>query len=215
MPKKENAMENNGMITLTKAEMLEEWKKRKGFYSGVRSCDVEREDGVDLDGVLQREMDDWYNKMLREAPSEMLPIENIAKECPATVDARRAVTVDLPARCVRVLALRLDCWAADVTQFSAPGSDDAEAQRSEWTQAGTERPVVVAGVRRLTAYSAAATDKASIASLLAVCRPSAPTASGLTPGHGKTESLRMFSGLSAARTPGAELVLPFGQDRQS
>ena len=69
MLKKENAMENNGMITLTKAEMLEEWKKRKGFYSGVRSCDVEREDGVDLDGVLQREMDDWYNKMLREAPS--------------------------------------------------------------------------------------------------------------------------------------------------
>lgn len=64
LPKKENAMENNGMITLTKAEMLEEWKKRKGFYSGVRSCDVEREDGVDLDGVLQREMDDWYNKML-------------------------------------------------------------------------------------------------------------------------------------------------------
>ena len=172
LPKKENAMENNGMITLTKAEMLEEWKKRKGFYSGVRSCDVEREDGVDLDGVLQREMDDWYNKMLREAPSEMLPIENIAKECPATVDARRAVTVDLPARCVRVLALRLDCWAADVTQFAAPGSDDAEAQRSEWTQAGTERPVVVAGVRRLTAYSAAAPDKASIASLLAVCRPS-------------------------------------------
>lgn len=46
LPKKENAMENNGMITLTKAEMLEEWKKRKGFYSGVRSCDVEREDGV-------------------------------------------------------------------------------------------------------------------------------------------------------------------------
>ena len=44
LPKKENAMENNGMITLTKAEMLEEWKKRKGFYSGVRSCDVERED---------------------------------------------------------------------------------------------------------------------------------------------------------------------------
>lgn len=127
---------------------------------------------MDLDGVLQREMDDWYNKMLREAPSEMLPIENIAKECPATVDARRAVTVDLPARCVRALALRLDCWAADVTQFAAPGSDDAEAQRSEWTQAGTERPVVVAGVRRLTAYSAAATDKASIASLLAVCRPS-------------------------------------------
>lgn len=121
LPKKENAMENNGMITLTKAEMLEEWKKRKGFYSGVRSCDVEREDGVDLDGVLQREMDDWYNKMLREAPSEMLPIENIAKDCPATVDARRAVTVDLPARCVRVLALRLDCWAADVTQFAAPG----------------------------------------------------------------------------------------------
>ena len=129
LPKKENAMENNGMITLTKAEMLEEWKKRKGFYSGVRSCDVEREDGVDLDGVLQREMDDWYNKMLREAPSEMLPIENIAKDCPATVDARRAVTVDLPARCVRALALRLDCWAADVTQFAAPGSDDAEAQR--------------------------------------------------------------------------------------
>lgn len=54
LPKKENAMENNGMITLTKAEMLEEWKKRKGFYSGVRSCDVEREDGVDLDGIFSR-----------------------------------------------------------------------------------------------------------------------------------------------------------------
>ena len=169
---KRKAMENNGMITLTKAEMLDEWKKRKGFYSGVRSCDVEREDGVDLDGVLQREMDDWYNRMLREAPVEMLPIEDVASECHATVDTRRAVTVELPARCVRVLALRLDCWAADVMHFSTPGSEEAEAQRSEWTQAGTERPVVVAGARRLVAYSASTSDKATIASLKAVCHSS-------------------------------------------
>ncbi len=161
---------NNGFVTLTEAQMLEEWKKRRGFYAGVRSCDVERDDGVDLDGVLQREYGNWYAQLLREAPAEMLPIEDIAGECTASIDARHVATITLPDRAVRPLSLRLAGWQASVSQFSKPDSAEALAQRSEWTQAGSERPVVVAEPRWLTAYSAPDSD-ATIESLKAVCVP--------------------------------------------
>lgn len=164
-------MENTGFISYSRAEMLEEWKKRRGFYSGVRTCEVEREDGVDLDGVLQREMDNWYGRLLREAPAEMLPVEDVAGECETEVDSRRVVAITLPARCVRALDVRLEGWKSVVTRFAAPDSLEAEAQRSEWTQAGIERPVVVEGVRQLTAYSAPATGDVKVARLRGVCRP--------------------------------------------
>lgn len=161
---------NNGFVALTEAQMLEEWKKRRGFYAGVRSCDVERDDGVDLDGVLQREYSNWYAQLLREAPAEMLPIEDITSECTIDIDARRVATVTLPYRAIRPLSLRLDGWQASIEQFCDSDSDEALAQRSEWTQAGSERPVVIAGPRWLKAYSAPA-DNTAIESLQAVCMP--------------------------------------------
>lgn len=164
-------MENTGFISYSRAEMLEEWKKRRGFYSGVRTCEVEREDGVDLDGVLQREIDNWYGRLLREAPAEMLPVEDVAGECDVEVDSRRVVAITLPARCVRALDVRLEGWKSVVARFASSSSPEAEAQRSEWTQAGTERPVVVEGVRQLTAYSAPATGDVKVARLRGVCRP--------------------------------------------
>lgn len=161
---------NNGFVALTEAQMLEEWKKRRGFYAGIRSCDVERDDGVDLDGVLQREYGNWYARLLREAPAEMLPIEDIAGECTVGIDARRVATITLPYRAIRPLSLRLDGWQTSIEQFCNPDSDEALAQRSEWTQAGSERPVVMAGPRWLKAYSAPTAD-AAIESLQAVCIP--------------------------------------------
>ncbi len=161
---------NDGFVVLTEAQMLEEWKKRRGFYAGVRSCDVERDDGVDLDGVLQREYGNWYARLLREAPAEMLPIEDIAGECDLDIDDRLVATIALPYRCYRLLSLRLDGWQTSVERFADPNSDEATAQRSEWTQAGAERPVVVAGARWLKAYSAPTKDT-KISQLLAVCAP--------------------------------------------
>lgn len=164
-------MEYTGFIIYSRAEMLEDWKKRRGFYSGIRSCDVEREDGVDLDGVLQREMDNWYGRLLREAPAEMLPVDDVADECMVDVDSRRVATITLPPRCVRPLEVRLSGWQSAVSHFAKPDSPEADAQRSEWTRGGVERPVVVEGARRLTAYSAPATGDVKVERLMGVCRP--------------------------------------------
>ena len=161
----------DGFCVLADAQMLEEWKMRRGFYSGVRSCDAEREDGMDLDGVLQREYRNWYARLLREAPVEMLPVEDVAGECTASVDSRCVVTISLPGRCIRPLSVRLEGWQQAVSRFAEPDSAEADAQRSEWTQAGTERPVVVAGPHSLTAYSAPSADSVTVDCLLAVCEP--------------------------------------------
>ena len=43
------------LLSFSQSEMLEEWKMRKGLFSGLRDCTAERDDGVDVDGVLLRE----------------------------------------------------------------------------------------------------------------------------------------------------------------
>lgn len=161
-----------GMLRLSQAEMLSEWKTRKGFLEGLRECSAERDDGVDTDQLLRREIDGWYARLLSEAPVELLPIEDIAEECGLAVDSRLAATITLPERCVRPVELKMAGWAAPATEFFKPDSETARRQRCDWLRGGPERPVCVAGAGQLTAYSVASAGEAAIETLRAVCYPS-------------------------------------------
>ena len=66
---KQNAC-NLNIQTYSLEEMLEEWKTRKMLLPGRRDCTVERDDGIDLDAVLVREIEAAYDRLLREAPTE-------------------------------------------------------------------------------------------------------------------------------------------------
>lgn len=68
---KQNAC-NLNIQTYSLEEMLEEWKTRKMLLPGRRDCTAERDDGIDLDAVLVREIEAAYDRLLREAPTEWL-----------------------------------------------------------------------------------------------------------------------------------------------
>ena len=105
------------LLSFSQSEMLEEWKMRKGLFSGLRDCTAERDDGVDVDGVLLREIDSWYARLLAEAPIDCLPVEDVASECTVEIGADLRVDVALPSRCVRLVSMKMKSWQEAVSQF--------------------------------------------------------------------------------------------------
>lgn len=165
-------MKQEKMLVLSPAEMLEEWKIRKGFYPGLRGCFVERDDGVDTDSILTREMSGWYARLLSEAPAELLPVADVGERCEVTVDKRLTATISLPGDCVRVLSVKMPSWTRCVTRIEPEGSEPARRQENEWLCGRREHPVCVAeSTGRVRAYSVATTDETRVAELLAVCQP--------------------------------------------
>lgn len=161
----------SGWVSLTAEEMLEEWKKRKGFYKGLRNCEVEREDGVDLDGQLSREMEDWYMRILSEAPTADLPVEEISSRCRVAVDGEGVAAIELPIGCVRVVSVRFSGWQSPCLRVVPADSAVARRQDNLWLRGGASCPVCVCAGRRILAYSVASDRENLLESLEAVCRP--------------------------------------------
>lgn len=166
-----NLNEHKRMLNYTVEEMIKEWKLRRGFFEGSRSCTAERDDTIDVDSLMKREIDAWYGRLLREAPTDMVPVEDLASTCFVKADSDGVAVVTLPERCVRPLSLRLPGWSRSVSRFVAADSEEALRQRNEWTRAGTECPVVVEGDRRLTAYCIGETSVYMVSELLSVAYP--------------------------------------------
>lgn len=165
-------MENSKILRFTEKEMIEEWKLRKRLVGGERECSVERDDAVDVDAILLREINAWYERLLAEAPVECLPVRDIAQEVEMTVGADCVAEIRLPDCCVRPLSLKLPGWSAAVSRFVTPTSAEAERQRHPFLRRGVQRPVCVGERGRITAYCTL--PSAVRPELLeAVCRPSA------------------------------------------
>lgn len=166
----EDSIQNARMLSFSVPEMLREWKLRKGFVDGRRDCSVERDDGIDLDALLKRQIDAWYERLLAEAPTEWLPVSDIAADC-QTEASERGVTVYLPEDCVRVVEVKMPDWHRSVCHIERDGSEIARRQASEWLRAGRERPVAIAGHRCLYLFPSSGGDAVLPDKLLAVCRP--------------------------------------------
>lgn len=167
----DNTQTNGNMLRFSPSGMLEEWKMRKGLFPGLRNCTVERNDGTDTDGLLRREIDGWYARLLAEAPAECLPVYDISEACDVETDSRLTALITLPERCVRPTELRMRCWADSVCHFFPADSPAARMQSNEWLRGRQERPVCVLSGRQIRAYSAASAGDAKLEKLLAVCYP--------------------------------------------
>ena len=169
------SVQNAAMLRYTEKEMLEEWKLRTGFFRTRTGCELVRDDGVDIDKVLQSEIDSRYERLLAAAPLELVPVMDVADDCTVTVDSDLAVTIVLPEDCVRVVELMLPGWRRSVTEFVPEAGDKARMQGNEWLRGGVEEPVCVAGHRCIRAYSAATVGDIVPVKMLVVCRPVAGT----------------------------------------
>lgn len=100
--------------TLTREQMLAQWKLIRASEPMRLDCTVTRTDGIDLDSIYEAEMRAWYLRLLDSAPIErIVPIEASAM---AKVEVRNGLTViTTPEGCRRVLQVRFDGWDAPLT----------------------------------------------------------------------------------------------------
>lgn len=170
-----NAMKQNAcnlnIQTYSLEEMLEEWKTRKMLLPGRRDCTVERDDGIDLEAILVREIEAAYDRLLREAPTEWLPVNDIAENCPIEIADDLTAVMHLPANCYRVVEVKLPSWKHAVSRMENPDSETALRQQNEWLRGGINAPVCVAGNRRLYLFSAGNHEEIRAERVLAVEPP--------------------------------------------
>lgn len=143
----------NELLNLSEEEMVSLWRRVMHLDPVRRECTVERDDGIDVDGLLRLHLRQWYAQLLRTAPLAWLPVEDLRTQVTLTASTDGVVTATLPVRCVRPVEWQLAGWQNSVTEFATPDSPMARRQHSPWTRSGTERPAAVLHGHRLLLYS--------------------------------------------------------------
>lgn len=137
-------MENtNQLLTYTSTEILNLWKTLMHLQPVRRDCTVERDDGIDLDSLLEIHIKQWYAQLLETAPATWLPIEDVKADCTVSIDDNLVVTANLPAQCVRPVEWKLKGWEHSVTHFLQPDTPEAKVQQCKWTRGRSHCPAVV------------------------------------------------------------------------
>ena len=151
----------------TTGEMLNLWCARRGILP-LFSTDVEDETGIRAS--IEMEIEAWYADMLRKAPVELLPVENLVIESSVKRIDDDILEIKWPERGVRPVSLQFTNSKSVIRTFHSPGSDIARLQRYPITRAGADCPVAVAGTRSLRVYGAIP-KSADIEELMMVARP--------------------------------------------
>lgn len=169
-------MENtNQFLNLTASEMLDLWKTILRLEPVRRDCTVERDDGIDIDALLELHIRQWYAHLLNTAPVEWLPVEDVKADVALTTDAHGKVSATVPPQCVRPVEWQLTAWQRPVTQFLAPDSHEAQMALDPYTGAGSCRPVAIDYGNRLLLLSVPVGTQPALAIARCVVRPVAGT----------------------------------------
>lgn len=165
-------MENtNQLLHLSASEMLALWKKELRLEPVVRDCTVERDDGIDIDALLELHIRQWYAHLLNTAPVEWLPVEDVKADVALTTDAHGMVSATVPPQCVRPVEWQLTAWQRPVTQFLAPDSHEAQVALDPYTGAGPNRPAAIDYGNRLLLLAIATSTQPALATARCVVRP--------------------------------------------
>lgn len=138
-------------ITLTRAEALALWKQLLHLEPVRRDCEVEREDGIDLDALLSRHIGLWYAELLLTAPAHLLPVEDF-RSAVSLVAGDGVVEATVPPRAVRPVEWQLRGWSHSVTRFLSPDDPARRRHLNRWTRGGSCRPAIVDLGDRLLLY---------------------------------------------------------------
>lgn len=137
-------MENENLfIDLSGQEMLDLWKTVLRLREVRRECTIERDDGIDIDELLQVQIGQWYAHLLLTAPVEHVPVEDMKAEVTLSTDGQGLVTATLPERAVRPVEWRLAEWKRSVSRFLEPSDPESQLQHSPYTRGGCWNPVAV------------------------------------------------------------------------
>lgn len=158
------------LVRKTKAEMVAEWRLRKGMLAPVTAGAGNREDGLEVDSLIEREIDRWYFGLLETAPAEYLPLKDFAAEVEPTLNADGSVELELPEECRRVVEVSLSGWRRCAKIVNGIDSPAARMQSSPYIAGGSWQPVAVRNGRRLRLYSSSGAT-AQVERLICVAAP--------------------------------------------
>lgn len=133
--------------------MVAEWRLRKGLLPPATDGGGNREDGPEVDAIIEKEIESWYYRMLDTANPEFLPVRNMADEVSVATRADGSMEIELPEGCRRVVGVRLEGWRRCAKIVDNPDSVEARMQVSPYICGGTWQPVAVKMGRRLHLYS--------------------------------------------------------------
>lgn len=124
--------------------MIKLWLRRKGYETPRADCTIERSDSIDLESLAREECRVWYERLLREAPPEMLILHDLEAEgklvmAQTLVPSLMAI---LPAECVRPVAVKMTDWLAPATIVDAD-SPLGRRQSSSYAAGGIVAPVAI------------------------------------------------------------------------
>ena len=137
----------------TAQEMLTLWRRSFGLAPSPRAGGFS--DATELDEVLAAQIEVWYDRLLREAPPELLPTADLAGLTAARATGENSAEIPFPERGVRPLRLRMEGWTRDVTLFADPASLTASMQSLRHARACPEDPVAILFPRLIEAHGLA------------------------------------------------------------
>lgn len=158
------------MITLSKEEMLSEWKRRKGMIPvSTSTLQITRSDSQSVDEMLMTEIDDWYADILAHEAPELLPRRDFAGEVTVIDNGDGSVDIDLPDDCGRPVSVKMSGWRRPARIIEDSDSALARMQSSRYVSGKACDPIAVKRGRRLTLYSKCG--EGTLTELLCVAAP--------------------------------------------
>ncbi len=131
-------------MQLSEQEMMRLWLLRKGYEPLRSDCQIERSDGADLQAIARGECRLWYERLLAEAPAEMLVLHDLSQssDIKISITNRQAIQVTLPKDCIRPIAVKLVSWYAPAKIVKAD-SPLAARQYADYGCGGIVHPVAI------------------------------------------------------------------------
>lgn len=130
-------------LHLTRTEMLARWRACRGFDPMRSDSVVTRTDGMDFDMLRVSDMNEWYGRLLREAPAHLLAPETLGMDRLVVEDGPGCRMVRLPEGTVRVISVTAGGWEACARLTDDPSGRMARRQRHPYTRACAGAPVAV------------------------------------------------------------------------
>lgn len=158
------------MKTYQPEEMLAIWKTACAMSPMPADDSAERIDSSESDLLMMFHIDGWYDRLLRTAPAELLPVEEIAPKVEPVMLRHGVVTLQLPENCVRVVSVMHQGWLRPACIVTDMRSTLARLQESHYTQNGPYRPVALVHDGTLELHSTDC-EKPALLSLRCVMRP--------------------------------------------
>lgn len=130
-------------------QMMRIWRIRAGMLVADCGCVVGRSDGFDVEELLRTDLRRWYAGLLRHAPADLLPIENLSSEAELIIGDNYCARIELPERGVRVLGLSIEGMDREIVDFHRPGSYYDLVYKSETARKYATEPVAVVSGRTI------------------------------------------------------------------